>query len=239
MFYKLTQNGKVIDVTDCVEYCKYQEKNNLIIRCHADDPDIRGVISQRLGRIFHLAGKPDFPPVAGIYLTVFLTEISESEYVYLLDRLNKETEPIDPEIADIEMARRVKIEEMDNTCHNVIIAGIDVTLSDSITYHFDLDEEDQTNLGELRQLAEKGIDRLPYHAAGDLCIYYSAADIITITNKAITHKTYHTTYYNSLKNYINHIDVIDDVNAITYGVYIPEEYQSEVLKDLINQMSES
>lgn len=237
MFYKLTQNGRVVDVTDCIEYCKYQERNSLVIRCNADDPDIRGIISQRLGRIFHLAGKPDFPHTAGIYLTVTLTEISESEYFYFLDLLNKETEPIDPEITDIEMARRVKIDEMDATCHNVIIAGIDVTLSDSITYHFDLDEEDQTNLGELRQLAEKGIDQLPYHATGDLCIYYSAADIITITNKAITHKTYHTTYYNSLKNYINHIEVIEDVNAITYGVAIPEEYQSEVLKDLLNQLS--
>ena len=136
MFYKLTQNGKVIDVTDCVEYCKYQEKNNLIIRCNADDPDIRGVISQRLGRVFHLADKPDFPQKAGIFLTVFLTEISESEYVYLLDQLNRETEPIDPEITDLEMARRVKIDEMDTTCHNVIVAGIDVTLSDSNTYHF-------------------------------------------------------------------------------------------------------
>lgn len=239
MFYKLIQNGRVIDVTDCIEYCKYQERNNLIIRCNADDEDIRGVISQRFGNIFHLADKPDFPQSAGIYLTVFLTEISESEYTYLLDKLNKEETPIDPEMSDIEMARLVKIEEMSSTCHGAIVAGVDVTLSDSNIYHFDLDEEDQTNLGELRQQAEKGIDKLPYHATGDLCIYYSAIDIITITDAAIAHKTYHTTYYNSLKNYINHIDVIDDVNAITYGVAIPEEYQSEVLKDLINQMSES
>jgi predicted DNA-binding ArsR family transcriptional regulator len=44
------------------------------------------------------------------------------------------------------------------------------------------------------------------------------------------HKTYHTTYYNSLKNYINSLQTIEEIAAITYGIEIPDEYKSEVLK---------
>jgi len=35
-----------------------------------------------------------------------------------------------------------------------------------------------------------------------------------------------------LKNYINSLGTIEDINAITYGVTIPEEYKTDVLKVL-------
>ena len=45
---------------------------------------------------------------------------------------------------------------------------------------------------------------------------------------------YHTTYFNSLKHYIESLDTIDAVANIQYGVEIPETYQSDVLKYLLN-----
>ena len=53
--------------------------------------------------------------------------------------------------------------------------------------------------------------------------------IITAATKL---KTYHTTYYNALKNYVKSLKDIHQVAAITYGIELPEEYKSDVLKTL-------
>ena len=55
-------------------------------------------------------------------------------------------------------------------------------------------------------------------------------DLITLT-----WKTYQVTYNNSLKTYINSLEKITDISAITYGIEIPVDYQSDVLKALLMQ----
>lgn len=46
---------------------------------------------------------------------------------------------------------------------------------------------------------------------------------------------FQTTYFNSLRDYIESMTDINDVCAVEYGVDIPEAYQSEVLKMLYSQ----
>jgi len=82
-------------------------------------------------------------------------------------------------------------------------------------------------------MASAGETLIPYHADGELCKMFSAEDINTIINTATAFKTYHITYFNSLKVYINALESMSDVTAITYGVSIPVEYQSDVLKALL------
>jgi len=53
-----------------------------------------------------------------------------------------------------------------------------------------------------------------------------------IVATATAFKIYHTTYYNALKGYINALDNLEDIAAVEYGMEIPEEYQSDVLKAL-------
>jgi len=53
-----------------------------------------------------------------------------------------------------------------------------------------------------------------------------------IISEATKWKTYHTTYYNALKNYVNSLDDPYVIANITYGIELPEEYQSDVLKAL-------
>jgi hypothetical protein len=60
---------------------------------------------------------------------------------------------------------------------------------------------------------------------------------MTIINTVTELKTYHTTYYNSLKSYIQSLDTREEIGKVSYGMNIPDEYQSEVLKDLIKKMS--
>jgi len=71
---------------------------------------------------------------------------------------------------------------------------------------------------------------IPYHADGETCIFFTAEEISQIVSAATAHKVYHTTYYNALKNYINALETIEDIAAITYGTPIPDEYKSEVLR---------
>ena len=43
----------------------------------------------------------------------------------------------------------------------------------------------------------------------------------------------------SLKNYINSLEDIETIGSVEYGMEIPEEYQSEVLKSLISSSEDS
>ena len=74
---------------------------------------------------------------------------------------------------------------------------------------------------------------IPYHADGEQSMFYTAEEIKQIIATANAFKTYHTVYFNSLKSYINSLTTIEEVSAITYGVPIPTEYQTEVLKVLL------
>lgn len=132
----------------------------------------------------------------------------------------------------LEDVKAKKIADMSEACRNAIIAGFDVVLSDGKTHHFSLTIEDQLNINALYGLLASGMKRVPYHADGEVCEYFSAEDFGAIVQTATTHKTYHESYFNSLKSYITSKRTAASVDAITYGVEIPVQYQSDVLKAL-------
>ena len=113
-----------------------------------------------------------------------------------------------------------------------IIAGFDVVLSDGKSRHYSMTVEDQLNINSLYGLLAAGMEQVPYHADGDVCEYYTAQDFGLIVQKAAAHKTYQESYFNSLKTYINSKRTAGTVDEIYYGVKIPEQYQSDVLKAL-------
>jgi len=76
------------------------------------------------------------------------------------------------------------------------------------------------------------MEQIPYHADGELCKFYTPVEIKMIISEATKWKTYHTTYYNALKNYVKSLNDIHQIMEIQYGIELPEEYQSEVLKSL-------
>ena len=55
-----------------------------------------------------------------------------------------------------------------------------------------------------------------------------------IITAAMQHVSYHTTYCNSLNMWIAGATTTEELNTIFYGADIPEEYQSQVLKDYLN-----
>lgn len=183
------------------------------------------------------------------YRNVQVIQINQEEYETLFEAIEtgeeiefdnndepqqQEDEIVDPiEEVTVDFLKEKKIQEMSTICNNIIVAGFDTVLSDNETHHFSLTVQDQLNLITLSAMASAGETLIPYHADGELCKMFSAEDINTIINTATAFKTYHITYFNSLKVYINALESMSDVTAITYGVSIPVEYQSDVLKALL------
>lgn len=138
---------------------------------------------------------------------------------------------------NIDFFKQQKRQELSNICNETIINGIDVDLSIG-TKHFSLTIEDQINLfGKQSQLLA-GAEQLEYHADGEECTYFSKEDMTKIIEAAMSYVSYHTTYCNSLYLWINNVKTKSELDTITYGADIPEEYQSEVLKTYIKNLGE-
>ena len=120
-----------------------------------------------------------------------------------------------------------KIAEMSSTCRQIIEQGFDLVLRGE-THHFSLTTQDQLNLMSLNLMAQTE-ELIPYHADEEEVTFYTADEIKQIIAAATAHKNYQIAYNNALKAYINALDNIEDIAAITYGTPIPDEYKSDVL----------
>lgn len=249
-YYKLIDAGTIIGVCSSYDLRKHQAKHDILLACDEDSAQY----IQYKDKLYRDEWFKKLSTEKFEYDFVRIIVIDEQEYTVLLDAIetgeevviepeeNNETpdsEPlidIDTEIT-IDYVKSKKISEMSSTCNKVITNGFDVTLSDGNTHHFSLTIQDQLNLITLSTFVSSGETTIPYHADGELCRYFSAEDITLITETATSFKTYHVTYFNSLKAYIEVLDSIEAIHEIEYGVEIPEEYQSDILKILISQMS--
>lgn len=130
----------------------------------------------------------------------------------------------------LETIREMKISEMSKACHKTIENGFDIELRGKIK-HFSLSTQDQLNLMSLAQMAQTQ-SMLPYHADGEEVVFYAAEEIQELVDEMNAFKIYHTTYYNALKAYINSLSTIEELDAVEYGMEIPEEFKTDVLKAL-------
>ena len=135
---------------------------------------------------------------------------------------------------DISALREDKAEEISEACHASIVAGIDVTLSDGTNGHFALEETDQINLTTAFNAVQQGATGYPYHADGQLCKMYPAADILAISEAATAHKLYHTTYCNHLMAWSRRAETVDELSGITYGAELPEDLAANMAEVMSN-----
>lgn len=131
----------------------------------------------------------------------------------------------------LEIIKAAKITEMSKNCNAIIINGIDLELSQG-QVHFNLDIEDQSNIANLFKVVELGGTEFPYQSDGGICRIYSAEEIIKIYIASQTLITTQTTYHNALKAYIQSLNEIEAISAITYGMKLPEPYLTEVTNKL-------
>lgn len=145
--------------------------------------------------------------------------------------------PETPYVPTLEELQAHKRREVSAACERAIYNGVSVTMADGNVEHYSLTEHDQINLvGQQVQLAA-GAEQLEYHADGQPCRYYSAADMQAIITAAMFHVSYHTTYCNAINMWIAGCETAEEVTAIFYGADVPEEYQSEVLQAYLVQIA--
>ena len=169
-------------------------------------------------------------------------ELSNDESIYVPPVIIEPEPPEEPEpyVPTLEEVKAWKHSEMSGMCQSTIFNGFDVELSSGETKHFSLTYEDQINLiGKQLQVAQ-GEENIEYHPSStptSPCVYYPNADMAKIIETAFAFKSYHSTYCNSLYVWIDNCESKEEVEAIYYGITVPEEYQSVVLQDYVKAMA--
>lgn len=172
------------------------------------------------------------------YTTLYRTvgngfQLSDDGSTYKEPEETGEYEPYEPTLDEL---KQQKISEVSNACQQTIHNGFDVQLSSGETKHYSLKTEDQINLmGKQVQLTTSS-SQFEYHADGQPCEWYSRTDMQKIVDTAFQFVSMNTTYCNSLYQYINSMTDKSKVQAIVYGIDIPEQYQSPVYKDYLAKM---
>lgn len=134
----------------------------------------------------------------------------------------------------VEEQKAALIARMSDECNAIITNGFDVVLDDGKTHHFSLKTEDQLKIQALGLKAKSGETVLPYHADGESCRFFSVQEILSLNTQMESIIEYQTTYFNSLRDYINSLSSAEDLKAVEYGMPILAEFQSEVLKVLLS-----
>ena len=144
----------------------------------------------------------------------------------------------EPEIS-LDEVKESKVLEMNDIQQKLIAQGVDVTLSDGSTEHFSLTERDQTSLVGLQAQVAIGAENIPWHTSDEdeHCKFYSNTDMAKITSSALSYVTWHVTYFRDLRIFIRSLESKEEVEQVTYGMNIPEAYQSEPLKAMLAQKS--
>jgi len=243
-YYKLINGGTFVGVATQHDFRAFQQKHKIILAC--DEEQAQYV--QCGDTLYRSNWMVPVTTNRVVYETVDVIRIDKEEYDILYAAIEKgeeiEVQPeqpapeedipvVDPnEEVTVEYVKAAKVAEMNTTCNKVIENGIDVMLTDGQIYHFSLTTQDQLNLITLQAMIVSGETAIPYHADGELCRYYTVEDISIVMDSATAHKTFHVTYFNSLKVYINAMENMTDIASVQYGMDIPVEYQSDILKAL-------
>ncbi|MEY8355269.1 hypothetical protein AALB39_18195 [Lachnospiraceae bacterium 54-53] len=141
--------------------------------------------------------------------------------------------PGQPTLEELKQAKKA---EINAACGQTVCNGITVELSTG-PEHFSLSQSDQLNLFGLQAQLASGSAEVVYHADGQPCRFYAAADIALLIEKAMFHVSYHVTYGNSLKTWIDSVETEEELQEIFYGADVPEEHQSDVLKTYLAQIA--
>lgn len=241
-YYKIIQDNNFVGVVSSNNFIYYHPYDHVFMSSN----EVYGQYIEYHGKLYRDAWmKPTPNGINKDFEPSVIIEIDEDTYMQFREIIDN-NEPIniddndeEPEIINIvdpieeisiEFAKENKIQEMSRTCRQVIEAGFDLVLRGE-TRHFSLDTQDQLNLISLSAMAQTQ-ELIPYHADGEACIFYTAEEIQQIVAAATSFKIYHTTYHNALKSYINSLETIEEIGAITYGVAIPDEYKTDVLRAL-------
>lgn len=163
------------------------------------------------------------------YVEAKIIEIDKDEYNFLFDLIANDNCD-NYELVILDFKQKHKIQLMSEACRNTIENGFDIELEGG-TKHFSLTTQDQININTLVLLSSQ-LELIPYHADDESCVFFTKSVFNEIAQKATQYITYHVTYFNSLKKYIESITTESEIDAVTYGMEIPDNFKSVVLNTL-------
>ena len=222
--YKIICDNRVIDVVQRPNFFRILPNNTV---AYTDKTSAHGIVGSD-GRTLY-----GFAPVAQRLLTIVTIEdISIDEFNRLSSLLNSNQEVCADESA-LAKAKRDKIKRLSNMCKNKITAGFTIELSDGKEYGFKLTTEDQLNLMAIENQLNSGTESFIYHATNQPCRWFEKDDMVKIINAFKRFTLYHTTYFNTAKQYINSLTSLEKVNMFTYGTDVSEAATDIALKQLL------
>jgi hypothetical protein len=221
--YKIVQDNKIIDVIKYPKFIKFLATGHIAMTGRSTAEGVVGSDNEALYC---------FLPIKGRSLPVVqIAEINETEFSRLVNLLNS-GQAIYADESALVKAKRVKLEALSIICKNKIVAGFSIALSDG-QQSFKLTTEDQLNLMQIEAQLSSGESYFVYHATNQPCRLYNREDMAKIISAFRKHVLYHTTYYNSVKQYINSLSDLEKINMFSYGDDISDSVTDPVLRQIV------
>ena len=162
-------------------------------------------------------GTEEQPDIQTIFSDVSLGWNEANEELVKREAYNGEYTIEDvPDDRPLDEIRADKLAELSSYCNAAITAGMDVETTQG-TEHFSLQETDQINLTTALSAVQSGAAGYPYHADGQLCRLFTAAEIQAIAAASVRHKLYHTTLCNHLLTWARRAETAEELSGITYA----------------------
>ncbi len=198
---------------------------------------------KKKGFILYRMEDPDDPWDYTEYKTVYReidggVQFSDDESVYVAPPEPEPPQEPEPYVPTLEEVKAAKKQEISFAYQSVKAAGVDVELSTG-KEHFPLSDEEVTFLmGKQFEIASGNVEAVSYQDASNRCKFYAVEDMQKIIQEALLFVSYQTTYRNTLWEWVDECETKEEVEAITYGCEIPEQYQNDVIKKYLDGMEE-
>lgn len=221
--YKIIVDHKFTEIAVDDEFFLWNESGLL-----NTNPEYGNVLCHKT-IIYHDSDWMKDVPDALPYVEAKIIEIDKDEYNFLFDLIANDNCD-NYELVILDFKQKHKIQLMSEVCRSTIENGFDIELEGG-TKHFSLTTQDQININTLVLLSSQ-LELIPYHADDESCVFFTKSVFNEIAQKATQYITYHVTYFNSLKKYIESLTTESEIDAVTYGMEIPDNFKSVVLNTL-------
>lgn len=225
MMYKILHKGTVIDVVNNPKFIRVLSSGHIAM---TDMSSAHGIVASDEKTIYRF----DQNATDSSFLPVTIAQIDTNEFNRLQSLLNSvpAVTIADKELAD---AKAKKLQALSEICKRKIAKGFNVTLNTTERYHFKLTAEDQVNLLNLENQLLAGAESFIYHATDMPCQVFTRDEIKKIISTYRQYVLYHTTYFNTAKQFINSLTSVKAVNAFTYGMDISNVAKSRTIRQLL------
>lgn len=227
-FYKIIKDAAFVGVGTSDDLLRFQQKHRILLRCDEQKAEYIQFGDALYHDNWMLPASDSVDCLSAEVIQICAEEYSALTYaiesgVDIVQEPAEEQESetiIVGEDVTVEFVRESKIAEMSKVCSDSIISGVDVTLGDGSVHHYSMTVYDQLNLVAIATELASGKDSVAYHADGEPYLNYTAEDMNLIISAANSHRVYHTTYFSTLREYINTLEDIKEIADVYYGMEV-------------------